>query len=99
MFSLYPVCHEVQSVLADFFLSLEKGRMWWYNTLGDIEGIISHHLWLDPITSAHFQLRSNLLALKRKKSCAHFNSKNNYYFSTEIHRVIDRLKSHLTLHG
>ena len=64
-FSPYPGCHEVQSALAEFFRSLEKGRMWWYNILGDNEGSISYLLQLDPITVGYVLLTDNLFALKR----------------------------------
>ena len=42
MFSPYPGCHEFKSALSEFFWSLNKVRMWWYNILGDKEGSISH---------------------------------------------------------
>ena len=66
MFSPYPGCHEVQSALAEFFQSLDKGRMWWYNILGDNKGIISDILMLDPITSGSAVITANLIALKRE---------------------------------
>ena len=44
IFSSYPGCHEFQSKLG-------KGRMCWYNILGDNYGIISHLLWVYTITS------------------------------------------------
>ena len=50
MFSSYPGCHKVRSALAEFFQSLNKSRMWWYNILGDNEGSISYILWFDSIT-------------------------------------------------
>ena len=49
-------------------LSLDKGRMWWYNILGDNEGSISHILWLDPIISGSILLTVKLVAPKRENS-------------------------------
>ena len=40
--------------------------MWWYNIFGDNEGIISHLLLIDIITSGHVILADNLFALKRE---------------------------------
>ena len=68
MFSPYPGCHEVRSAISDFFLSINKGRMWWYNILGDNKGIISHLLRLGPITTGSILLTANLVALKRENS-------------------------------
>ena len=39
--------------------------MWWHNILGDNKGIISHLLWLDPITTGYILLNVKLVALKR----------------------------------
>ena len=50
IFSSYPGCQEVRSSLEYFFQSLDKGRMWWYNIIGDNKGSISDISWLDPIT-------------------------------------------------
>ena len=41
------------------------GRMWWYNTIVDNKGRISHTLWLDPITAGCVLLTAKLVALKR----------------------------------
>ena len=60
----YPGCHEVRSALVEFFQSLDKGRMWWCNILGDNEGSISHVLQIDPIDSGSILLTHNLVALK-----------------------------------
>ena len=38
--------------------------MWWYNTLGDNEGSISHILRLNHITAGSILLTTNLVALK-----------------------------------
>ena len=65
MFSSYPVCYKVRSALAEFFRSLDKGRMRCYNILGDINVIISHVLQLDPITEGSVLLYYNLVTLKR----------------------------------
>ena len=65
MFIQYPGCHEVRSALSEFFQSLDKYRIWWYNILGVNEGSISHLLRLDPITAGSNLLTSNLVALKR----------------------------------
>ena len=51
MFSPYHGHHEVRSALSEFFGSLEKVRMWWYNILGDNEGRISHILQFDTIAA------------------------------------------------
>ena len=40
--------------------------MWWYNTLGDNEGSISHILRLDTISAGYILLTANLAALKRE---------------------------------
>ena len=66
MFSSYPGCHEVQSTLAEFFQSLDKGRIWWYKSLGDNERSISNILWPDPINTGYFLLASNIVFLKRE---------------------------------
>ena len=64
--SSYPGCHEVRSALAEFFWSIDKGRMWCYNILGYNNGSISHILQLDPINTGYFILTSNLVWLKRE---------------------------------
>ena len=61
----YPGCHEVQSVIVEFFQSLDKGRMWWYNILGENEGRISYILWFDPIDAGSFLLTSDIVFMKR----------------------------------
>ena len=61
----YPGCHKVQSSLAKISRSHDKGRMWWYNLLGDNKGSISDLLRLDPITAGYFLLINNLIAIKR----------------------------------
>ena len=71
MLSPYPGCHEVRSALSEFFPSLDKGRMWWYNILGDNEVSISHILRIDPITAGSILLTVKLVvsvALKRVNS-------------------------------
>ena len=65
-FSPYPGCQEVQSALSEFFWSLDKGRMWWYNIIGDNERSISNLLQLGPITAGSILLPDNLVALKRE---------------------------------
>ena len=65
-FSLYPGCHEVQSVHADCFRSLDKGKMWWYNIFGDNKGIISYILRLNTITEGSVLLTANLVASKKE---------------------------------
>ena len=62
----YPGCHKVRSTPAEIFQSLDKGRMLWYNILGDNEGRISHILRLGPISAGFFLLTVNLVALKRE---------------------------------
>ena len=42
--------------------------MWWYNILGDNEGIISHILQLDTITAGYNLIAVKLVALKRENS-------------------------------
>ena len=64
MFSSYPGCHEVWSAHADFFQSLNKGRMWCYNILGDNRGRISHLLWFHLITAGSVLLTSYSVFLK-----------------------------------
>ena len=66
MFSPYPGCHGVRSTLSEFFLSLDKRRMLWYNILGNNKGSISHLLQLDPITEGSILLYADLGALKRE---------------------------------
>ena len=68
MFSTYPGCHEVISAVSEFFRSLDKFRMWWYNILGDNEGNISHLLRLDPITAGSILLTIKIVAPKRGNS-------------------------------
>ena len=66
--SPYPGCHEVRSALSEFFRSLDKGRMWWYNILGDNEGSLSHLLQLDHITIGSILITANLVFLIREIS-------------------------------
>ena len=66
IFSSYPGCHEVQISLAEFFQSLDKGRIWWYNILGGNKGSVSYLLWFDTITEGLFLLNSKIFFLKRK---------------------------------
>ena len=54
--------------LQNFSGSLNKGRIWWYNILGDNEGSISHLLRLDPISACSVSLTSKIVALKRKNT-------------------------------
>ena len=68
MCSPYPGCHKVQSALSEFLQSLDKGRMRWYNIIGDNKGIISHILRLDTITARSILLTANLIAPKRENS-------------------------------
>ena len=42
--------------------------MWWYNTLGDNEGSISHLLRLDHNSAGSILITVNLVALKRGNS-------------------------------
>ena len=68
MFSSYPGCHEIRNALADFFQSLDKGRMWCYNILGDNEGKISHIYGLILLLKGIFYSRGNfetILIVKR----------------------------------
>ena len=67
-FSSYPGCHEVRSAFAEFFLSLDKVRMWWYNILGDNRGSISHILYLGTIIEGSSLLTDNLVFLRRGNS-------------------------------
>ena len=64
MFASYYGCHKVQSALAEFYLSLNKGSMWCYNIIRDNNRSISHLLQLDTITPGPILLTSNLVALK-----------------------------------
>ena len=66
MFSPYPGCHEVRSTLSEFFQSLSKSRMWWYNILGDNEGSMPHILQLDPITGGSILLTVKLVVPKKE---------------------------------
>ena len=68
LFSPYPLCHEVQSSISEFFQILDKGRIWWYNILGGNKGSTSHLLRLDPITAGSILLTAKLFALKRENS-------------------------------
>ena len=65
IFSPYPECHKVRSTISEFFRSIDKGRMWWYNIIGGNEGSISYFLRLDPITAGSILITDNLVALKR----------------------------------
>ena len=40
--------------------------MWWHNVLGDNKGIISHLLWLDPITADSVLLAAKIFEMKRE---------------------------------
>ena len=40
--------------------------MWWYNILGNNEGIISYLLWLDTITAEYILITTNLVEMKRE---------------------------------
>ena len=62
----YPGCHEVQSALSEFFRSLGKGRMRWYNILGYNKVSISYRLRLDLITAGCILLTIILVAPKRE---------------------------------
>ena len=42
--------------------------MWWYNILGDNEGIISHILLIDTIYVGSVLITTNLVALKRENN-------------------------------
>ena len=66
MFSPYPWCHKVRSALLEFFRSLDKGRMWWYNILGYNKGSISGILRIGPITARYILLTAGLVAPKRE---------------------------------
>ena len=63
IFPTYPGFHKVQSALAEYFWSLKKGRMWCYNILGDIEGSISHIVWIYNITAGSVLLTAELIVL------------------------------------
>ena len=63
---LYPGCHEVWSALAEFFQSINKGKIWCYNILGDNKGSISHILQHDNITPGSVLLAYNLVVLKKE---------------------------------
>ena len=65
IFSSYPGCHQVLSALAEFFQSLDKGKIWCYNKHGDNKGRISNILQLDPTTPGYVLLTDNLIAPKR----------------------------------
>ena len=45
---------------------IHKGRVWWYNIIGDNKGSITHILRLDTITEGSILLTANLVALKRE---------------------------------
>ena len=66
MFSPYPECHEVQITLSEFFWSLDKFRMWWYNILGDNEERISDILRIYTITAGSILFNAKLVAPKRE---------------------------------
>ena len=66
LYTLVGQVNEVRSALSDFFRSLDKGRMWWYNILGDNKGIISHLLCIDPITAGSILLTAKLVSLKKE---------------------------------
>ena len=66
--SSYPGCHEVWSTLEEFFWSFNKGMMWWYNILGDNEGIISYLLRIDTINAGPVIITANLVEPKRKNT-------------------------------
>ena len=68
IFPSYPGCHKVRSTLADFFQSINKGRMWWYNILGDNKGSISHILRLDTINAGSVLITNCFVSLKRENS-------------------------------
>ena len=51
--------------LAGFLQSLDKGRIRWYNIIGDNEGSISHLLQIDPITVGCILLTDAIIYLKR----------------------------------
>ena len=61
----YPGYHKVQSALAEFLQSLEKGKMWWYNMLRDNAESISHILQIGHISAGYVLLTSDLVSLKR----------------------------------
>ena len=64
--SPYSGCHKVWSALSEYFWSLNKGRMWWYNILGDNDGGLSHNLQFDRITAGSIWLTVKLVAPKRE---------------------------------
>ena len=59
-------CHEVESTLAEFFQSIDKGRMWWYNIIGENRGRILYTLLFGPITTGSILLASNIVFMKRE---------------------------------
>ena len=65
IFSSCPGCHEVRGSLAEFFQSIDKGMMWWYNMLGDDGGSISHLLRIGPINAWSVLLTAKIIFLKR----------------------------------
>ena len=67
-FSTYPGCHKVRSAISECFQSLNKGRMWWYNIIGDYKGSIPHLQRIDHITAGYILLAVKLAALKKGNS-------------------------------
>ena len=67
MFPSYPGCHEVQNVPAESPQSLAKGRMLWYNILGDNEGNISYLLRFDHITAGSILLTATIIFSEKEK--------------------------------
>ena len=66
--SPYHGCHEVQSALLEFFFSLDKSRIWWYNIIGYNKGSTSHLLRLDPITVGSTLFTVKLVAPRQENS-------------------------------
>ena len=52
--------------IQNYFWSLNKGSMWWYNILGDNKRSISHLVRGYPITIRYDLLTDNLFVLKRE---------------------------------
>ena len=63
-FLSYPGCHKFWSALTEFFQIIDKGRIWWYNTLEDNKGIILDILRPGNITSGSVLINTNLVVPK-----------------------------------
>ena len=79
MFSPYPMWHKVWSALAEYFWSLERGRIWCYNILGNNKGSISCILWIDHISAGSILLTIKLVAPERENTESIVNIKSCYW--------------------